>query len=76
MSSFVRKCAKTSVFCVKIVNIFGRLGATPPVVLPSLYQNLGAPLITIAIFRFLQNERGVLQANNAANCDPSKYSIV
>ena len=26
--------------------------------------------------RFLQNERGVLQATNAANCDSSNFSIV
>ena len=48
----------------------------PPVAPPSLYQNLSEPLITIAIFRFLQNQRGVLQAKNAANWDPSNLSIV
>ena len=42
----------------------------------SLCKNLGAPWITITIFRFLQNERGVLQAKNAVNCDQCNFSIV
>ena len=78
MSSFDTKVAKTSVFlCENRKNSLGGWGCAPrsPVVPPSLYQNLGAPLITIAIFCFLQNERGVLPAKNAANCDPSKFSI-
>ena len=48
----------------------------PPVVPPSLFQNLGAPLITMAKFCFLQNEGGVLPAKNAALCDPCNFSIV
>ena len=47
----MRKCAKMSVFREKIVKILWAVGATKS---PFLYQNLGAPLITIAIFRFLQ----------------------
>ena len=42
----------------------------------SFYQNLGEPLITIAIFRFLRKQRGVLQAKNVSNCDPNNFSIV
>ena len=52
MSSFEKKCAEMSVFCVKIVKLFGWLEAAPP----SLHQNLGAPLITTAIFCFLQTK--------------------
>ena len=44
--------------------------------IPIPYQNLGGPLITIAICRLLQNQRGVFQAKNAANCDPSNFSII
>ena len=62
---------KISVFGVKIAKKFSGLGAAPP----SLYQNLGEPLITVAIFCFLQKQ-GVLQAKNAANCDPSNFFIV
>ena len=66
----IRKCAKISVFGVKIAkNSFGRWGL-------SLYQNLGEPLITVAIFCFLQKQRGVLQTENVANCHPSNFSIV
>ena len=46
-----------SVFCVKILKILRAVGAVPPFV----YQNLDA------IFRFLQNEQGVLQAKNATH---------
>ena len=46
----VRKCAKISVFSVKIAKTFFQ----------RLYQNLGEPLITIAIFRFLPKQRGQL----------------
>ena len=48
----------------------------PPVVPSPLYQTLRAPVITIAIFPFLQNERGILQAKNAANCSQCNFSIV
>ena len=43
---------------------------------PHPLPNLDEPVITIEIFRFLENQRGVLQAKNAANCDPSNLSIV
>ena len=46
----VRKFAKINVFSVKIAKTFFQ----------ELYQNLGEPLITIAIFRFLQKQRGQL----------------
>ena len=52
----IRKCAKISVFGVKIAKILSGAGGSAPI----LYQNLGEPLITIAIFRFLQKQRGVL----------------
>ena len=69
----IRKCVKISVFGVKIAKFFSGLRAQPPI----FYQNLGEPLITIAIFHFLQKQRGVLQAENTANCDPSNnFSIV
>ena len=79
MSFSIRRCAKTSVFlCESRLNSLGGWGLRPrsPVVPQSLYQNLGALLNTMAIFRFLQHEGGVLQAKNAANCNPSKFSIV
>ena len=50
-------CAKMSVFCVKIVKVFEWLGAAPP----SHRQNLSAPLITMAIFRFLQTKEVFLK---------------
>ena len=75
----IRKCAKIRFFCVKIAKILwaaggcaSRLSVGPP----SLYQNLGERLITIAIFRFLKNQRDVFQAKNAANCGPSSFFIV
>ena len=61
---------------VKILRAVGDCASRPPVVPPSFYQNLGAPLITIAIFRFLHNERGDLQAENPANFDSTNFSIV
>ena len=59
-------------WCENCKKFFRGLEAQSPI----LYQNLGEPLITIAIFRFLQKQQGVLQAKNAANCDPSNFSIV
>ena len=62
------------VFYVKIVK---NLWADGDGLCPHLfYQNLSAPLIATAFFRFVQNEQGVLHAKNAANCDPSNFSIV
>ena len=73
MSSFDKKvCENKCFWCENRKKFFWGQGAAPPY----LYQNLGEPLITIAIFRFLQKQRGVLQAKNAANCDPSNFFIV
>ena len=73
MSSFDKKVCKNKCFwCENCKKFFRGQEAQPPI----FYQNLGEPLITIAIFRFLQKQQGVLQAKYAVNCDPSDFSIV
>ena len=54
----------------------GGCASKPSVAPSSLYQNLDEPLITIEIFRYLQKQRGVLQADDAANCDPSFFFFI
>ena len=73
MSSFDKKVCENECFWFENCKKFFRGLEVAP---PSLYQNLGEPLITIAIFRFLQKQGGVLRTKNAANCDPSNFSIV
>ena len=73
-----RVCENKCFLCENRKKFFGRLGAAllgSQLRPHSLYQNLSEPLITMAIFRFLQNQRGVLQAKNAANWDPSNLSM-
>ena len=70
MSSFDKKVCENKCFWC------GNCKNSPGAQSPIFCQNLGEPLITIAIFRFLQKQQGVFQAKDTANCDPSNFSIV